>query len=103
MKLVATREARQFLRAWRQAAIPTAFVAAVLSVPLLAGWRFLEQPEISGVRLLGAPLACVAVVPASYAWAAMVRKAPWLDSPGGFVIAAAGCALATLLGFVVAS
>jgi len=97
------REARRFLTAWRQAAVPTAFAAAVASVPLWVGWDLTARPEAAAIRLLGAPVACAAIFPATRVWIALVRWTPWLDTPAGFAVAAAGCAVLTLLALAAAS
>lgn len=46
------------------------------------------------LRLLGAPLAAAAVIPATSIWVFLVRKIPWLDSRTGFVVAVPGCSVA---------
>jgi len=96
-------EARRFLTAWRQAAVPTAFAAAVLSVPLVGGWDLTVKPEAAAIRLMGAPLACAVIFPATRAWIALVKTWPWLDSRAGFAVAAAGCVVLTAVTLVVAS
>jgi hypothetical protein len=85
-----TKQAREFLTAWRRLAVPIAFLAAAAFVPLLGRRGPSANPQdITGLRLLGAPLAAAAIMPATWAWVALVRKLPWLDSRAGFVVAAA--------------
>jgi hypothetical protein len=90
-----TSEAREFRASWRRFAVPIAFGASAACVALVNRLsRSADSQDMTLLRLLGAPLAAAAVIPATSIWVFLVRKIPWLDSRTGFVVAVPGCSVA---------